>query len=129
MHSAIYRHCHHRYTVDLGHQAVRALQLAAQAGATIQSICRALGCAANTGSEIIRRLAEKGLVQKQRRVTDERVVEVRATPEGARVLAEQSGLDTGKLARRLGDRTPEECEQIKAGLLLLLTCVSGAERC
>lgn len=129
LYAAVYRHGHPPYTVALGHQAVRALQLAAEPGATIQSICRRLGCATNTGSEIVSRLADKGLVRKTRRESDERVVEVTSTPEGDRILIEQTGLDMGKLARGLAGRTQQERTVIQSGLDLLLACVLGEPEC
>ena len=127
--AAVYRHGHSPYTLALGHQAVRALQLAAEPGTTIQLICRQLGCATNTGSEIVSRLAGKGLVQKTRRATDERVVEVTTTADGDRILIEQTGLDRARLARGLSGRTEQERDVIQSGLNLLLACVTDEPKC
>jgi MarR family transcriptional regulator, organic hydroperoxide resistance regulator len=123
--AAIYRHCHPVYTVALGHQAVRALQLAAEGGVTVQAIARHLGCAPNTASEVVRRLVEKDLALKVRSTDDERVVEVRVTDEGHRVLEEQTGLDVENLQKRLGTLTAEQRDTIRKGLGLLLDCVEG----
>ncbi|MGE6756564.1 MarR family winged helix-turn-helix transcriptional regulator [Corallococcus interemptor] len=123
--AAIYRHCHPVHTVALGHQSVRALQLAGEGGVTVQAIANHLGCAPNTASEVVRRLVEKGLVSKVRRPEDERVVEVRLTAGGSRVLEEQTGLDAGKLERRLARLPAARREAIREGLNLLLDCVEG----
>ena len=124
--AAIYRHCHPAYTVALGHQSVRALQLLSESGSSVQSIARHLGCAPNTASELVRRLAEMGLIGKHRGGRgDERSVEVRLTPEGERVLLEQTGLDTEKLAECLEALTPEERLEVQNGLDRFLRCVAG----
>ncbi|MGX9963786.1 MarR family winged helix-turn-helix transcriptional regulator [Roseomonas sp. F4] len=125
--AAIYRHGHRPYATPLSHQAVRVLQYAAEGGATVQSLGQAIGCATNTASEIIRRLAEKGLVTKTRRASDERVVEVAVTAQGAAVLEEHTGLDQHRLAAGLARLTPAERDRIAEGLALLLRCVTGGE--
>ena len=122
--AAIYRHCHPAYTVALGHQSVRALQLLSESGSSVQSIARYLGCAPNTASELVRRLADIGLVGKHRGGGgDERSVEVRLTHEGERVLIEHTGLDTEKLAERLDAMTAEERLEVQNGLIRLLRSV------
>jgi DNA-binding MarR family transcriptional regulator len=126
-HAAIYRHCHGPYTTPLSHQAVRVLQYAAEGGATIQSLGQAIGCATNTASEIVRRLAEKGLVTKARRASDERVVEVSVTAQGRAALAEHTGLDQARLAVALARLTPAERDRIAQGMALLLRCVTGGD--
>lgn len=126
-HAAIYRHCHASYTTPLSHQAVRVLQHAAEGGATIQTLGQAIRCATNTASEIVRRLAEKGLVAKARRASDERVVEVSVTAQGQAALAEHTGLDQARLAAGLARLTPAERDRIAEGMALLLHCVTGGE--
>ncbi|MBU8543500.1 MULTISPECIES: MarR family winged helix-turn-helix transcriptional regulator [Roseomonadaceae] len=126
-HAAIYRHCHAPYTTPLSHQAVRALQYAAEGGATIRSLGQAIGCATNTASEITRRLADKGLITKTRRSSDERVVEVSVTSQGMVVLREHTGLDEARLAACLARLTQAERDRIAEGMALLLRCVTGGE--
>jgi DNA-binding MarR family transcriptional regulator len=123
--AAIYRHCHPFYSAALSHQAVRALQFASEPGATIQTISSQLGCATNTGSEIVRRLAEKGFVKKLRQLDDERVVHVQTTSDGEKILVEQTGLDIQKLSARLENLREDERDKILTGLALLLSCVRG----
>ncbi len=106
---------------------MRALQLVSEHGASVQSIARHLGCAPNTASELVRRLAGLGLVDKHRgEAGDERSVDVRLTPEGRRILLEQTGLDTEKLADCLETLTAEERSTIQDGLGRLLRCVDRA---
>jgi DNA-binding MarR family transcriptional regulator len=125
--AAIYRHCHPFYSAALSHQAVRALQLASEPNASIQTISIQLGCATNTGSEIVRRLAEKGFVKKVRQLDDERVVHVQITTDGERILIEQTGLDIKKLSARLENLCEDKRQKILTGLALLLSCVRGPE--
>jgi MarR family transcriptional regulator, organic hydroperoxide resistance regulator len=57
--AAIYHCCHPTYTFSLSHQAVRTLQLIHfQPETTVSDLATHLGCAHNTASEIVHRLAE-----------------------------------------------------------------------
>ncbi len=125
--AAIYRHCHPRYTVALGHQAVRVLQIAGEGPVTVQAVCAELECAPNTASEIIGRLAAKKLVVKSRRQDDERIVEIKLTRSGHRILTEQTGLNRKELSAKLAVMRENDRNSILEGLKLLLSCVKGGK--
>ncbi|GMA49933.1 MarR family transcriptional regulator [Alicyclobacillus contaminans] len=126
MFSSIYFHCHPTFTMDLSHQAVRALQYIQMTGpVTVQQIAEQLGCAHNTASEILRRLQQKGLIAKGRRTDDERVVEVRLTEVGEQVVLEQTGLDVTRLAARLAQVSAAERQRMVDGMQQLLNLVKG----
>ncbi len=118
--AAIYHYCHPVYTFSLSHQAVRALQfIHYQPEATISALAVHLGCAQNTASEIVQRLAEKGLILKERKDDDERTVVLSLTEQGTQVLYEQTGLDVERLAVCLEQLSPKEQELIFSGVTLL----------
>jgi MarR family transcriptional regulator, organic hydroperoxide resistance regulator len=120
----IYYRCHPEFTLNLSHQSIRALQFIGLEGTvTVQEVAERLGCARNTASEILHRMADKGLITRKRRKGDERVVELRITADGQSVLQEQTGLDLGKLARSLAGMDQIEREQIMKGFELLLSAV------
>ena len=124
--SSVYFHCHPAFDIELSHQAVRALQYVQMGGpATIQQIATHLGCAQNTASEIVRRLRQKGFIEKVRRSDDERIVEVHLTDAGHQAVLQHTGLDIEHLAAQLEEVSPEERQQIEQGLSLLLKVVGG----
>ncbi|MCL6445555.1 MAG: MarR family winged helix-turn-helix transcriptional regulator [Alicyclobacillus sp.] len=124
--SSIYFHCHPTFDIELSHQAVRALQYVQMVGpVTIQQMAEHLDCAQNTASEIVRRLRQKGLIEKIRRSDDERVVEVHLTNAGHQAVMQHTGLDIEHLAAQLEKVSAEERRQIEQGLFLLLKLVEG----
>lgn len=124
--SQIYFHGHPSFDIELSHQAVRGLQYVQMVGpATIQQLADHLGCAQNTASEIIRRLRQKGLVEKQRRSDDERIVEVYLTDAGQEAVLQHTGLDIARLTTNLDQVSEEQRDRIEQGLLLLLEISQG----
>ena len=118
--AAIYHYCHPIYTFSLSHQAVRTLQfIHYQPEATVSDLAAHLGCAHNTASEIVQRLAEKGLLHKERRDDDERALVLSLTEQGTQALYEQTGLDVQHLFTCLNQLSSEEQERILSGVMLL----------
>ncbi|GIM46448.1 MarR family transcriptional regulator [Collibacillus ludicampi] len=119
--TSIYYHCHPQFTIPLSHSSVRALQyIAMNKGVTVREVAEHLGCAHNTASEILRRLADKKMLSRKRRREDERVVELKVTPLGWKALEEHTGLDIEKLDNLLRNMPKEDKEQIFKGFSLLL---------
>jgi MarR family transcriptional regulator, organic hydroperoxide resistance regulator len=120
LYSSIYYHCHPKFTVNLSHQSIRALQFIHFEGTSnVNNVAVHLQCAPNTASEIVRRLVDKGFLQRQRRKEDERVVELQLTDDGTRILLEQTGLDLDTLPDLLKDLTSEEVESVRRGFQIL----------
>ena len=118
--AAIYHYCHPCYTSSLSHQAVRTLQLVHyQPHTTISAIATHLACAHNTASEIVHRLAEKGLLSKERKDGDERTVVLALTEQGTQAVYEQTGLDVQRLLTCLQQLSSEEQALIFNGVMLL----------
>ena len=118
--AAIYHYCHPIYTFSLSHQAVRTLQfIHYQPEATVSDVAAHLRSAHNTASEIVHRLAEKGLLHKKRKDDDERAVRLSLTEQGTQVLYEQTGLDVQHLSACLSQLSVEEQDLILSGVTLL----------
>ncbi|WP_206922538.1 MarR family winged helix-turn-helix transcriptional regulator [Alicyclobacillus suci] len=124
--SSVYYHCHPTFEVELSHQAVRALQFIQMMGpVTIQQIADHLGCASNTASEIVRRLAQKGLIEKMRSHVDERIVQVSLTAKGQQTVMQHTGLDVQRLAEALSGLSSAQCQQVEQGIMTLLRALRG----
>lgn len=124
--SVVYFQCHPSFDIELSHQAVRVLQYVQMNGSTtIQQISGHLGSAQNTVSEIVRRLRQKGLIEKRRRTDDERVVEVHLTDSGEKAVLQHTGLDVGRLSAKLQQVSEEDQDRIEQGLSLLVKVVGG----
>jgi len=129
LYAAIYRHCRPKYSLNLGHQSLRALQLVSEGRSSVQGIASELGCAANTASELIRRLVARGLATKKRRRDDERVVDLSLTKRGEHILEEQTLVDREKLGQCLLRLTEEEKRFVVDGLTLLGSRLKGVAKC
>ncbi len=104
------------YGEDLSHRAVRVLQLTAMTAPPpcVHDVARGLGMAVSSASELLKRMERKGLIERRRMSSDERVVEISLTPAGNAALAEHTTLDQEKLADALTDLTPAERETLTA---------------
>jgi DNA-binding MarR family transcriptional regulator len=91
---------------------------------TMSELAEVLGAPLSTASGIGERLARRGLVQRQRRSEDRRVVVVRLTRKGETAAGKLRGQIDGLLRRVAGALTEEELAQ----LLALLAKVSAAFR-
>lgn len=98
------------YTEDLTHQSVRVLQFIqmSQGKLRVDDVRRHLNIAATSASELVKRLSTKGMVERRRSATDERVVELRLTEKGLLTLQQQTQMDVEKLAQCLTHFNDEE---------------------
>ncbi len=127
--AAVYHRCHSVYSVQLGHQAVRVLQLVAEErDVTVQRAAEFLGSARNTASEHVARLVGRGLLVKRRSVDDERVVQLTLTAGGRTALAEHAGLDRARLARALAGADAATRKRILDGFHALFAAVDKVPR-
>ncbi len=101
--AALYYVARREYGSDLTHRAIRVLQFIArhETAPRIDDVARHLGSAASTTSELVKRLATRGLVSRRRCEDDERVVRLALTAAGSTALREHTTLDPEKLARGL----------------------------
>jgi DNA-binding MarR family transcriptional regulator len=112
----IYYHCHPIFSINLSHQSVRALQfIYLNQEVTVQEVANHIGTAHNTASEILKRLNQRGFIEKVRKQEDERVVIVTITSLGAKTVLEHTGLDVRKLSSILSRLSLEEqAEMLRA---------------
>jgi len=109
----IYFHGRPLYTLNLSHQSIRALQyIGFYPQAKVEDVARHLGCASNTASEILSRLADKNLITRQRDKHDERTLNLALTEQGLAILQEHMGLDQAKVESCLRAMTTEQREQM-----------------
>ena len=80
---------------------------------TSASLCRALHYDTGSMTRMLDRLEEKGLVQRQRDARDRRVVLLRLTETGERLLPRIRPAAKRALRRHLADFSPEEVESLK----------------
>jgi DNA-binding MarR family transcriptional regulator len=119
--AAIAYHCQPSPRAALSYQAVRALHLVGMDGmATVGEVAAHLGCAQSTASEVVGRLADKGLLQRTRRPHDDRVVELTLTDAGERALRQHVGLDVARLDACLTAMTAEDRRHVERGMAVLL---------
>lgn len=102
-----------QYAEDLTHQSVRVLQYIQMSDGhpRVDDVRQHLGIAATSASELVKRLATKGMVERRRSQADERVVELALTEKGLATLAQQTQMDASRLAmclKQLGDGEDEK---------------------
>jgi DNA-binding MarR family transcriptional regulator len=123
----IYYHLHYQHEEPVTHQAVRLLQhLDVDGQATVGKLSRFLRVSHNTASEHVKRLIEKGWVEKKRSIEDERKVHAVITESGKNVLYRNTQLDEEKLSQLMNDLTQGEQTTIEKAFEILR---EGAKRC
>lgn len=87
--------------------------LARSANETAASLCRALHYDTGSMTRMLDRLQEKGLVRRQRGVSDRRLVLLRLTPAGDRLIPRIRPALRRALRRHLAGFTPAEVASLK----------------
>lgn len=109
----LYYLLHYKHEESLTHQNVRCMQaIKKNKDVTIQCLSEVLDVTHHTASEHIKRLIQKGYVQKERSLQDKRVVYVTLTELGEEVLKRNTELDEEKLQKLLERFSAEEQERI-----------------
>lgn len=94
----IYYHLHPAQTDKLTHQALRILQqIQKEPKTTITDVANRANISHNTASEHVKRLIQKGFLQKARNKNDERIVFLTLTDDGIKVIKGNTELDEDKL--------------------------------
>jgi MarR family transcriptional regulator, organic hydroperoxide resistance regulator len=120
--STLYFLLKYEYTEDLTHQTVRVLQFISMSDGQprIDDVRRHMDLSPNTASEMVKRLATKGLVERRRSLSDERVVELALTEKGKRTLREQTEMDVSKLKQCIAQLDASQQAALEAALHALL---------
>jgi len=109
----LYYLLHYKHEESLTHQNIRCMQaIKKNNDVTIQHLSEVLDVTHHTASEHIKRLIQKGYVQKERSLQDKRVVYVTLTELGEEVLKRNTELDEEKLQKLLESFSADEQERI-----------------
>ncbi|MGM0844989.1 MAG: MarR family winged helix-turn-helix transcriptional regulator [Bacillota bacterium] len=123
----IYYHLHFSHKEKITHQVIRILQhIEKNNGIGIGEVANYLNVSHNTASENVKRIIQKGYLQKQRDSLDERKVTLCLTETGKEVLYRNTSLDELKLKEVLNNLSSEEREVIERGFR---TLSEGVNKC
>lgn len=95
--------------------------VAGSPGGGVGALARALALHQSTASNLLRGLAARGLVARQRRGADQRKVQLFATPKGLHVLRRAPRPRIGVLQQALSDLPVKRLERMHAELKLLIS--------
>ncbi|SDN03782.1 DNA-binding transcriptional regulator, MarR family [Fictibacillus solisalsi] len=105
----LYYFLHYKHEEKLTHQNVRCMQaVKKKTKASVADLAKVLGVTHHSASEHVKRLMEKGYLQKERSPIDKRTVYVKLTETGEEVLKRNSELDDQKLKIVLDHLSEEE---------------------
>ncbi len=123
----IYYHLHYPHKEKITHQVIRILQHVDKEGnVSINDIAAYINVSQNTASEHVKRMIEKGFLEKRRDQHDERRVTLHLTELGKGILHRNTSLDESKLTQILEQLSEDERELIEKSLKLLSEC---AKKC
>ncbi|SUV06704.1 transcriptional regulator [Priestia megaterium] len=109
----IYFYLHYKHEETLTHQNIRCMQMIKKKKeVTVKELSEVLDVTHHTASEHIKRLIDKGILEKERSAYDKRIVYVKLTPYGEEVLKRNTELDEDKLKMVLERLTLEEQQKI-----------------
>ncbi|WP_377915014.1 MarR family winged helix-turn-helix transcriptional regulator [Bacillus songklensis] len=116
----LYYYLHYKHEESLTHQNIRCMQtIEKNKRVTIQLLSEVMGISHNTASEHIKRLMQKGYVQKERNLEDKRIVQVKLTTPGKEALKRNTELDEQKLQVILERLSVEDQAQVLKAFELL----------
>ena len=98
-------------------------QVAGRPGVTVGDLAKSLAIHQSTASNLLRRLEGLGLVARQRRGKDQRVVALFATPQGLKVLKRAPQPLSGVLQQALSDLPAGNLEVLRRELRKLITAM------
>jgi DNA-binding MarR family transcriptional regulator len=95
-------------------------EIAGRPGTQVGELARALAIHQSTASNLVRRLAARGLIARQRRGHDQRAVQLFPTRKGLRVLQTAPQPLIGVLQQALADLPPSSLRALHAQLARLI---------
>ncbi|MDC3412456.1 MarR family winged helix-turn-helix transcriptional regulator [Aquibacillus sp. 3ASR75-11] len=123
----IYYHLHLPHKEKITHQVIRILQhIEKNNGIGIGEVATYLNVSHNTASENVKRIIQKGYLQKQRDLSDERKVILCLTDTGKDVLYRNTSLDEEKLKKVLNQFSSKDRQMIEQGFR---TLSEGVKKC
>lgn len=123
----IYYHLHYPHKEKITHQVIRILQhVDKQDNVGINEIAEYINVSQNTASEHVKRMMQKGFLEKKRDRHDERRVTLHLTELGKEILFRNTSLDEKKLTKILDKLSEDERLIVEKALKLLSEC---AKKC
>lgn len=120
----IYYYLHYQHQEKITHQVIRILQhIDKNQGVGINELATFLDVSQNTASENVKRIINKGYLQKQRDTNDERRVIIGLTKLGKEILTRNTSLDEGKLKRVFEIMNEKDKEKVINGFEILSEAV------
>ncbi|KOS68864.1 MarR family transcriptional regulator [Lysinibacillus contaminans] len=125
--TTIYYYLHpEQQNASISHQSIRILQhVQKEQRVTIGDIAISINISHNTASEHVKKLERNGWVVKDRSVHDQRVVYIRLTEEGLRVVKINTELDVEKLSKVWATLTENQQREIERAFKLLSEVASN----
>lgn len=99
----------------------------ARPGLGVNELARSLDVHQSTASNLLRGLVERGLVAATRDEIDQRALQLRVMPAGARMLRKAPGPFTGVLPAALAGLDPATLARLEADLALLIAALQVDE--
>lgn len=100
----------------------------ARAGIGVNDLARAMDVHQSTASNVVKSLVERALVTVAKDGPDRRMVQLRVTAAGGRVLRRAPGPLTGVLPQALASLDAQALARLDADLALLITALDADER-
>ncbi len=86
---------------------------------TMGELCQKLYLACSTATDLVDRMERNGLIQRERDTLDRRVIRLKATPEGERVMDQVLEARLKYLAVVIEDMSPEQLRHLAESLQAL----------
>lgn len=99
-----------------------------RAGLRVTELAQALAIHQSTASNVVAALSRRGLIERQRLAADQRVVILRPTREGCRLIAQAPEPAEGVLPAVLADLDTEQLLLLQQGLSAVIAKLNRAER-
>ncbi|WP_291993381.1 MarR family transcriptional regulator [Candidatus Accumulibacter sp. ACC003] len=103
-------------------------QISARPGLRVSQLASALHIRPSTASNLLDKLEARQLVRRERRDTDNRVVRLHLTDEGAEVIKDIPGPMQGQLRGALGKMPPPVLGNLRQGMASLLELMGESSR-
>lgn len=100
----------------------------ARPGIGVNDLAAAMDVHQSTASNLVKSLAERGLLLAEKNGADRRTVQLRVLPAGAAVLRKAPGPMTGVLPQALASLDPKTLARLDADLAKLITALDADER-
>lgn len=102
-------------------------ELSTQPGLRVSDLSTLMSIHQSTASNMLDKLEDKGLVRRERRGPDQRVVRLYLTEEGGRLLADAPRPAQGALTHALQQVSDEALQQLESGLGQLIRSMDADE--